>query len=151
MTLRNKLLVLAWAALLVLAWAAFVVSLLLPSLKTSGGFMPLGEFIWGWACFIGSFMALFDLLRGRLRDVYVALLGLCNLLMLLSPVIIFLNRRGLFIQRAVFVAAAVLVCVARFLPLEPGSDYGFLVGYYVWCLSFVLLAVAANVRVVERS
>ena len=142
MTLRKKL--------LALAWASFAVSLLLPSLRTPGGAV-MEELQWGWACAIGSFMALFDLLRGHLTDVYVALLGLCNLLMLLSPAVIFLNRRGLFIQRAVYVAAAALVCAARFLPLDSGSISGFLVGYYAWCLSFVLLAVAVNVRVVETS
>ncbi|HEX8722100.1 MAG TPA: hypothetical protein VF736_15805 [Pyrinomonadaceae bacterium] len=140
--------------LLGIAWASFGASLLLPAIKTSGdffGFLPLGG--WGFFCLAGSLFALAEtlarlLLKGAVREVYPALLGVCNLLMLASPVIIFSIRRGVLVRRAVFVAAALLVCLAGIRPSLLGE--GLTVGYYVWCLSFILLAVAVNVRAVRE-
>jgi hypothetical protein len=141
--------------LLATAWALFGASLLLPAVKSSGdlwGFFPFGG--WGLFCLAGSFFLLAEtigrlLLKGVASEVYPALLGLCNLLMLASPAITFYVRRGLVVQRVVFALAAPLVCLAWFWPSQFGE--AFRVGYYVWCLSFILLAVAVNLRDVRES
>lgn len=141
--------------LLAIAWALFGASLLLPAVKSSGdfwGFFPFGD--WGLFCLAGSFFLLAValarlLLKGVASDVYPALLGVCNLLMLASPAIIFYLRRGVVIQRVVFAAAALLVCLTWFWSSQFGE--AFRVGYYAWCLSFILLAVAVNLRDVRKS
>jgi hypothetical protein len=141
--------------LLAIAWALFGASLLLPAVKSSGdfwGFFPFGD--WGLFCLAGSFFSLAVtlarlLLKGVARDVYPALLGVCNLLMLASPAVIFYVRRGVVVQRVVFAADALLVCLAWFRPSQFGET--FRVGYYVWCLSFILLAVAVNLEDVKES
>lgn len=120
-------------------------SLFLPALKSSSVLLA-GTHL-GYLCFAGSLVGISSFLSGQFRDMYVALLGICNILMMLSPILILIYRKGMLVQRAMFIGAALSVCIARFLLSNNNAE--FRVGYYIWCLSFILLAVAVNIRVVR--
>ena len=130
--------------LLIIGWALYAVSLFLPSLR-EGGFLFAGTNS-GWVCLLGSFLGFGAVFGGDgdRRGLYLALLGACNLLMLASPVLYLWVARAANFQRAGFVVAALLVCLTKF--VAGGVNTEFLVGYYVWCLSFVAVAAALNLR-----
>ena len=72
----------------------------------------------------------------------MTLIGLSNALMLASPALCVWGGRWAAQQRVAFLAAAVVVCLTRFVGGGPGTEY--LVGYYVWCASFVAVAAALH-------
>lgn len=73
------------------------------------------------------------------RDLGAAIIGLCNLLMLISPGLLWLKGGKATWARRSMVLAAVYVCTLGFLVFR---NLTLLYGHYVWCLSFVVVATA---------
>ncbi len=72
------------------------------------------------------------------KDIYFALLSLSNALMIVSPLLL-LKYSDSVVIKALFVAAALLVCSTLLLPARKDVR----TGYYFWVLSFIIVAVAA--------
>ena len=127
-------------------FSLFVLSLLLPAVNLSG------TADYGFACALVGLENIPCIIPGignrpsgvELFPSYLGILGLCNVVMIFAAVAIALGRAARLL-RVVLPIAAILVCAGRFvLPIELDSSMEFLAGYYVWALSFVLLAIGAN-------
>lgn len=129
-------------ALLFTGWLLFVVSLFLPAIRSSD-FLFSGTFK-GYLCLAFSLPAIGAFVKGEPKGVYLSLVGLSNLLMLASPALCWWGGRWDARQRPAFLMAAMIVCLSRVVLNEAGSE--FLIGYYVWCASFLFVAAAANMR-----
>ena len=136
-------------ALLFTGFSLFVLSLLLPAVDLRVG---QAHTVYGYACaligllFIPGIIAMIITTPSgfELSPLYVAILGLCNVVMMFAAVAIALGRAARLL-RVVLPIAAILVCAGRFvLPTGDSSSMEFFAGYYVWALSFVLLAIGAN-------
>jgi hypothetical protein len=77
--------------------------------------------------------------REELDMVLMTGLGLCNILIFLSPISLLLSGWKARLARCVMTVAATYVCIFGFVAYR---DFPRLYGYYVWCLSFVIVAVA---------
>ena len=128
--------------LLLAGWALFCVSLALPALRTNGLFGFFGGMFRGWFCLAASVPGIAGFVSGEPRGIYMTLIGLSNVLMLASPALYVWGGRWAAQQRVAFVAAAIVVCLTKFAGGGPGTEY--LVGYYVWCASFVAVAAALH-------
>jgi hypothetical protein len=124
----------------------FVLSLLLPAIYLKGGAGTLS----GFACALIGFGIMPGILRSitdgiEMYPLYVGVLGLCNVMMIFAAVSLALNK-GARIVKVGLPIAALLVCGGRVILPLTDSEGGmkFFAGYYVWALSFVLLAVAVN-------
>lgn len=124
-------------------WALFVVSLGLPAVRTNGFFGFFGGTFKGWLCLAASVPGIASFAGGELRGIYTSLLGLSNVLMLASPALCVWGARWAAQQRVAFLAAAAVVCLTKHVGGH-GTEY--LVGYYVWCASFVMVATALHFR-----
>jgi hypothetical protein len=119
-------------------WALFVISLCLPfsSSEWVGGAAPSV----GWDLGLASLLLLprlLSLLLSDPRSGYVVLLAICNLLFAASPFLFVAEKRW---YRKPLIAATVLVCAT---PLVFHPDHYF-IGFYTWCLAFVLVSIAVN-------
>ena len=126
--------------LLLTGWVLFGVSLLLPAVREGGMFFS-GTYK-GWLCLVVSVPGIAAFVSGEREGIYLSLLGLSNVLMLASPALYVWGGRWAAQQRVAFLAAAVVVCLTRFAGGGPNTEY--LVGYYVWCASFVAVAAAVQ-------
>jgi hypothetical protein len=139
--------------LLSAGWLLFVISFFIPAVSTHSYVRDLP----GWAAAYFSFLSLWGVLQSvgdgiELRGVFIGGLALCNVIVILSLPIVLLRKelRSLKIGLAV---AALLVCAAGIFPqllfptsLGDSTRMEFLAGYYLWALSFVLLAVGVNLK-----
>ena len=125
--------------LLLTGWALFGVSLLPPALRVSGTF---GGTFRGWHCLVLSVPCIGAFLSGEPKGFYVSLVGLSNVLMLASPALVAWGGRWATAQKLAFLAAAIVVCSWRVVANDHGTE--FLVGYHVWCASFVVFAAALH-------
>ena len=128
--------------LLLTGWALFCVSLALPALRPGGFFGFFGGTFPGWFCLAASVPGIGGFVSGELQGIYMTLIGLSNVLMLASPALYVWGGRWAAQQRVAFLAAAIVVCLTRFAGGGPNTEY--LVGYYVWCASFVAVAAALH-------
>ena len=71
----------------------------------------------------------------------IGIIGLFNLLMLIAPTLLLLRGKKSSWVRWIIAFAALFVCTVGFLIFQ---NLQLLYGYYVWCLSFVIVAVALN-------
>jgi hypothetical protein len=126
--------------LLLAGWALFGVSLLLPAVREGGMFFS-GTYK-GWLCLVVSVPGIAAFVSGEREGVYMSLLGLSNVLMLASPALHVWGGRWAAQQKMAFLAAAIVVCLTKFAGGGPNTEY--LVGYYVWCASFVAVAAALH-------
>lgn len=127
--------------LLLLGWLLYLLSLCLPSVKVGG---PAGT-LSGFQAAVGSFYYLPSaVLAPNSLSLYLALLSACNLLMALSPVTVLLVAKWWAAQKAAFAVAALSATLYQVFAASVGAGE-LLAGYYVWAISFVLIAVAVNV------
>ena len=69
-----------------------------------------------------------------------AVVGLFNLLMIVAPALLLLRGVWLWAMRLIMAAGALYVCTVGFLITRHYFQLQF--GFYVWCLSFVIVAVS---------
>ena len=130
-----------WVA--ALSWVVWAVSLLLPAVtidhETFLGKSTSPMVIRGWEALQLSILSPAEISDGR-RWVFVELMGLTNLIMVLSPVAVFaksdVGRRALI----VLALAATGLNASAYLWLGPELREAFAAGYWVWLASFALLA-----------
>lgn len=114
------------------AWLSYVISLFIPSVT-----FPY-EPVSGWAAALFSIHAIIQFYKS-LFLAYMSLFGLCNILMLISPLfVLFLFKKGKFFWYRVAMSAATVPAVSYF--FYEGLRYRFFElksGYYFWASSFV--------------
>jgi hypothetical protein len=145
--------------LLLAGWGMFLLSMVLPVNVSIGGLTDPGQLHFGFINLmysLFSFAIIFGVFEGLPAhvDVIEALdllclmgLGLCNLLILFSPITLGLSGRKAIWARNVTVVAALYVCTAGFVFFR---NFPLLYGHYVWCLSFVAVAVALAAKVKQE-
>jgi hypothetical protein len=137
--------------LLLVGWVMFLLSLFLPVNVSIGGLTDPGQSHLGFINLFYSFFAVaavFEVLGGIPSHVDVPEvidlacmvgLGLCNLLLLVSPMTISLTGSWAGRARLTMVFAALYVCTVGFFVYR---TFPLRYGHYVWCLSFMVVAVA---------
>jgi hypothetical protein len=145
--------------LLLTGWGMFLFSIFLPVNVSIGGLTDPGQPHYGFINLmysLFSFAIIFEVFEGLPAhvDVIEALdliclmgLGLCNLLILVSPITLGLSGRKAIWARNVMVVAALYVCTFGFVFFR---NFPLLYGHYVWCLSFVAVAVAQAAKVKQQ-
>jgi hypothetical protein len=143
-----------WKCFLVFGWAIFWLSLFLPVNTSLGGLTDAGRPYYGFLNLFYSIVAILIiptaiLNAGKdfsfsLNMVLTAGVGVCNLVMIFSPLILLFRFRIQFLTKWLMVFCAVYSCVV-------GSSisyhfYPIRYGHYIWCLSFIIEAVAFNLR-----
>ncbi len=124
--------------LLWLAWCTFLVSLVLPSVRVFG---PVYGFWAAWFALVGPAN---EIWKGESIKAGYALflaIDIANLLIALLPLVIWRLHRG---QGQGLAAALCLTMVASWCV---SWDSPMLVGYYVWCASFLLALVAIRIQI----
>jgi hypothetical protein len=130
------------------AWLSYVISLFIPSVTF------LYEPVKGWAAALFSIHAIIQFYKS-LFLAYISLFGLCNILMLLSPLfVLFLFKKGKFFWYRAALCAATVPAVSYF--FYEGLRYRFFElksGYYFWTSSFVLagLSLLTEMRSYHRN
>jgi hypothetical protein len=132
--------------LLLIGWAVFVVSIFLPINVSNGGFTDEGRPHVGLIHVLYSFVAWGAIIEGlpweesdrSFEIIAHAVVGLFNLLMLFAPALLLLRGVPLRLARGVMAFGAVYVCTVGFLITR--RHFELLFGFYVWCLSFVLVS-----------
>jgi hypothetical protein len=146
-------------ALLWVGWWMFFISNFLPVNVSIGGPTDPGQSHLGFINLMYSllsFVAVFEVFEGPPGhvDVFKALdlvclmgLGLCNLLILFSPIGLVLAGRKARWSRNLMVLAALYVCTVGFVVYR---NFPLRYGHYVWCLSFLIVAAALIVKVKQE-
>ncbi len=133
-------------AILITGWLVFAASMFLPAVRARGAGMVSEDVLAGWQAAFLNFLAMTEVADVGIksfRTAYVPVLAVCNIAMVLSPIFLLL-RRGGRLQKSAFTIMAALACAAKF--VFDDSYLDMMVGYYTWCLSFVLVAVALNMN-----
>lgn len=138
--------------LLLLGWTVFVFSIFLPTNVSNGGLTDAGKPHIGLIHVFYSFVAWGAILEGlRWEDKIEAYLiiadaavGLFNLFMIFAPALLLL--RGVLLRgaRLIMTVGALYVCTVGFLITH--HYFQILFGFYVWCLSFVIVALSLFLR-----
>jgi hypothetical protein len=135
-------------ALTILGWALFVLSIFLPINISIGGFTEPGEPHSGFIGLIYSLAMIYSIFfeepywgnRQKMLDIILmAGLGLCNLVILLSPISLFFKSRKPRLIKFVMTITAIYVCTIGFVVYR---NLPLLYGHYIWCLSSVIIAIA---------
>jgi uncharacterized membrane protein len=131
--------------ILFIGWAIFIISFFVPAVKAD----EYDELVPGWLAALFSLAFIensFD--GGDPGLVYFFSFTLCNILMLMSPIILFLTKKKKFFQwyRISMVSATLLVCSWFFYWFWPGAAGDLLIGYYMWFLSFILVTISLFMR-----
>ena len=132
--------------LLLIGWLAFIISIFLPISVSNGGLTGAGKPHLGLIHILYSFVAWGAIMEGlhwedkikAYEIVADAVIGLFNLLMLLAPALLLLRGALLRAARLMMAAGALYVCTVGFLITR--HHFQILFGFYVWCLSFVVVA-----------
>lgn len=135
--------------LLLIGWTIFLLSCFLPVNISIGGLTDPGQPHLGFINLMYSLFSFGIIIEGfRFEDIVEALdilslvgLGLCNVLLLISPAMLLLKDRKAVWARNMMILAALYVCTVGFIFFR---NFPLLYGHYVWCLSFVVVAVAFN-------
>ena len=131
-----------------LAWACYAVSLLLPAMAFEGGelfrntWRGWDALVRGWVVWVAPFASFGSGggLVAALFSFWLGVLWLTNLLVLVSPFLVFRPRArfSASLGRALPVAAAANATFVFTPDVQPA------VGYYLWLTSFILLSIAAR-------
>jgi len=120
--------------LFITAYLLFIISLFLPSLKLDTIFVK-DEVFYGFNCFFWSIWQLPDFFNFG-RETFISTLVFANIYFLLSP--FYLKKKQKFpIISIGLIFASILVSSTPLVILDDGK---WLVGFYVWCSSYFLLA-----------
>ena len=145
--------------LLWVGWWMFFISNFLPVNVSIGGLTDPGQSHLGFINLMYSFFsiaAVFEVFQGVPEhiDVFDALdllslmgLGLCNLLILVSPINLGLAGRKARWSRNLMIVAALYVCTIGFVFYR---NFPLRYGHYVWCLSFLTVALALIAKVKQE-
>jgi hypothetical protein len=129
-------------------WALFLLSIFLPINRSIGGLTDPGESHYGilglfysLAMIYSIFFEKYDWGNGKemLFMFFMAGLGLCNLVILLSPISLLLQDQKRSLIKYLMTFTAIYVCTIGFVVYK---NLPLLYGHYIWCLSFVIIAVA---------
>ncbi|HEX8177210.1 MAG TPA: hypothetical protein VF543_19130 [Pyrinomonadaceae bacterium] len=138
----------ARTTLLLIGWLMFLLSCFLPVSLTIGvdaGLEPHRGFSHIFFSFISIYLIFASLDWSDKAEVVfflgIGIIGLFNLLMLIAPTLLLLRGKKSSWVRWIIAFAALFVCTVGFLIFQ---NLQLLYGYYVWCLSFVIVAVALN-------
>lgn len=138
-------------SLLIIGWTIFLISLFLPSSLSNGGLTDAGKSFLGFINLFYSFIAIgvvFEGLHSQNKketfDILShAILGLLNLIMIFVPALLLLSGKSvLWAQRIMFVGA-LYVCTIGFVVMR---HWQLRYGHFVWCLSFIIVAVALSIE-----
>jgi hypothetical protein len=136
--------------LLLIGWAMFIVAIFLPVNVSIGGLTDAGRphiglinLFYSFACiYIIPFEGLpWNNLRETANIFMEAGLGICNFLLLLSPAVLWLKGKKAVWAGRLMIVATLYVCTIGFVVYR---NFPLLYGHYVWCLSFIVVAVALN-------
>src|SRR5262247_2885327 len=129
-------------------WALFVLSIFLPINMSTGGLTDPGEPHSGFIRLFYSLAIIYSIffeehywgnVYEQLDIILMAGLGLCNLVILLSPISLFFKSRKRRLIKFLMTITAIYVCTVGFIVYR---NLPLLYGHYVWCLSSVIIAVA---------
>jgi hypothetical protein len=124
--------------LVVAAWLAFLVSLMLPAVQ-----LNTAEPYMGWLVGLAAIARIPDFYSDS-TGLLVALAGVGNIFIALSPVALFYPGRRLYRFLALFFMGEFLIALSFYF-----GDYAQGAGYYLWAASF--LVVSAGFGLLSRS
>jgi hypothetical protein len=138
--------------LLIIGWTVFIISIFLPVNVSNGGLTDAGKPHIGLIHVFYSFFAWGAIIEGLnwkdKFDTYAviadAVVGLFNLLMIFAPALLLLRGVALRAGRVIMAAGALYVCTVGGLIMH--HYFQLLFGFYVWCLSFIIVAVSLFLR-----
>ncbi len=144
--------------LLFIGWMLFWLSLFLPINTSLGGLTDVGKSYYGFLSLFYSISSVFvlpTLIFGNENLSLVAGiilmsgLGICNLLiMFVTPTLLFVKKMNSF-AKYLMITCAIYVCIAG--TVVSYHFYPILYGHYIWCLSFVIVAVALNLKIEKQN
>ena len=119
------------------AWLSYITSLFLPTA------VVWDESVTGWAAALFSIQSIVWFYNS-LYLTYLSLLGLCNILMILSPVIVIytFKKKGYLVYRLLILTAAITAGSYFFYEGFKFRFFELKAGYYFWALSFILASVS---------
>ena len=135
-----------WNILFFIGWVMFWWSLFLPVNTSIGGLTDAGRPYYGFLHLFYSIVALYAVPAAVLRwndlpfMTAMAGVGICNLIMIFSPLLLLLKRKKSVFFKYLMPVCAVYICIFgtivsyHFRPIR--------YGHYVWCLSFIIAAFA---------
>jgi hypothetical protein len=137
--------------LLLIGWLIFLSSCVLPESRGHGGLSDPENSVVGLLTLFYSFIAvavLFDAslwinAKGFIDTAGFAVTGPLNLLMLCAPALLLLRGKAAVWARRVMVFGALYVCTVGF---WVNREFTLLFGHYVWCFSFIVVAVALSMK-----
>jgi hypothetical protein len=138
--------------LLLIGWTVFIFSIFLPVNVSNGGLTDAGKPYLGLLHIFYSFLSWGVIMEGlhwedETKAYWIianAVVGLFNLLMIFAPALLLLRGVLLWAARVIMVVGALYVCTVGFLITH--HYFQILFGFYVWCLSFVSVAVSLFLR-----
>ncbi len=141
--------------LLLIGWAMFLLSCFLPVNISIGGLTDPGQAHVGFINLMYSFFSFAIIFEGfgsedvvgKFDLISLVGLGVCNFLMLISPAMLWLKGRKIVWARNIMIVAVLYVCTVGFIFFR---NFPLLYGHYVWCLSFVVAAIALIAKVKEE-
>lgn len=137
---------------LLIGWSIFLLTMILPVNVSIGGLTDPGQPHSGFINVFYSFLCIviiiseglkWDDRREALTIILDAGLGVFNFLMLIAPSFLLLRGKKAEVAQSVMIVAAIYVCTAGFVVYRM---FPLLYGHYVWCLSFIIVALALNLR-----
>jgi hypothetical protein len=145
--------------LLAAGWLLFWWSLVLPFNTSLGGLNNAGTPQFGFLNLFYSIVSIMvvipvvfnqqDGLAFVLSTILNAGVGICNLVMIISPLIWLADFKNKFLAKYFMVVCAVYVCLFgtvvnyHFYPLRHG--------HYIWCLSFITVAYAFVLKIINKN
>jgi hypothetical protein len=127
-------------------WILFWVSLFLPVNTSLGGLTDAGKPFDGFITLFYSIVALYalpEVVVHRENVPFILLMagiGICDLIMIFSPLLLLLKRRQSVFFKYLMAVCAVYICI--FGSIISYHFYPIRYGHYVWCLSFIITALA---------
>jgi hypothetical protein len=130
--------------LLFIGWMFFWLSIFLPINTSLGGLTDVGKSYYGFLSLFYSISSIFVL-----PTLIMSGLGICNLLiMFVTPAFFFVKKMNRF-AKYLMVTCTIYVCIAG--TIVSYHFYPILYGHYIWCLSFVIVAVALNLKIDKQN
>ncbi len=143
-----------WKILAVFGWTVFWLTLYLPVNTSLGGITDAGTPYNGFLNLFYSIVAIImfpmailnigEDFSFSLNMILIAGIGICNLVMIFSPLIIFFRFKNKFLNKWLMIFCAVYICVIGSIINYHFSPICY--GHYVWCLSFIIAATAFRIR-----
>jgi hypothetical protein len=139
--------------LLFAGWLLFWWSLSLPFNTSLGGITDAGRPFYGELNLFYSIVALFIIPEAvtsgdGLFIIPLAGVGICNLAMIFSPAIWFVNFKNKFLAKYLMAVCAVYACLIG--SMLSYHFYPVRYGHYIWCLSFITVAYAFALKIIYK-